>query len=231
MNKLFHANFARMFRSVEFMVCALFSLSFGLFNVLFCCILKSTSYQPTFEKDLFNPSRIMVVIAAVFVSLFFGTENTVVRNRLMVGHSRSAVYMANWLTAFCGVFAINALSMLPYTLAAPFCGAKVGDISVDELMFSVLIEILAVTAAGGIYLLITVIVTRRSICATGALVTAIILLYLPEVSNNWRYSPGGQLGMLMNREYTSAVMPVWSLGVLAVSTAAGAVVFRRKDLK
>lgn len=231
MSKLLRANFARMLGSVEFMACALFSFSLGLFNFLGCCILKVSSYQTTFEKDLFNMSEAVVVITAVFVSLFFGTENSVVRNRLMVGHSRGAVYLANWLTAFCGVFVINALSMLPYTLAAPFCGVKVGDISVDDFMFNVLIEILAVAAAGGIYFLITVIVTRRSICAAGALITAIILLCLPEMSDNWRYSPCGQIGMLMNREYTSAIMPVWSLGLLAVSTAAGAIVFRRKDLK
>ncbi len=231
MSKLLHANFARMLGSVEFMACAMFSLGFGLFNLLGCCILKVSSYQSTFEKDLFNVSRAVVVITAVFVSLFFGTENSVVRNRLMIGHSRGAVYLANWLTAFCGVFVINALSMLPYTLAAPFCGVKVGDISVDEFMFCVLIEILAVAAAGGIYFLITVIVTRRSICAAGALITAIMLLSLPEVSDNWRYSPCGQISTLMNREYTSAAMPLWSLGLLAVSTAVGAVVFRRRDLK
>lgn len=231
MSKLLHANFARMLGSIEFMACALISLSFGFFNFLFCCMLKSASYQPTFETDFFNMSEAVVVITAVFVSLFFGTENAVVRNRLMVGHSRGAVYLANWLTAFCGVFVINMLSMLPYTLAAPFCGVKIGYISVEELMFSVLIEILAVAAAGGIYFLITVIVTRRSICAAGAIVTAIILLSLSEVSDNWRYSPGGQIGMLLNREYTSAVMPLWSLGLLAVSTAVGAIVFLRKDLK
>lgn len=231
MSKLLHANFARMLGSVEFMACALFSLGFGLINLFSCFILNVSSYQTTFEKDLFNMSEAVVVITAVFVSLFFGTENSVVRNRLMVGHSRGAVYLANWLTALCGVFVINALSMLPYTLAAPFFGVKVGDISVDGFMFNVLIEILAVAAAGGIYFLITVIVTRRSICAAGALITAIILLYLPETSDNWRYSPGGQIGMLMNREYTSAAMPLCSLGVLAVSTVVGVIVFRRKDLK
>ncbi|MBD5129754.1 MAG: hypothetical protein HDT43_07505 [Ruminococcaceae bacterium] len=231
MSKLLHANFARMFGSVEFMACTLFSLGFGLLNFIFSCILNVSSYHTTFERDLFNMSKAVIVIAAVFVSLFFGTENSVVRNRLMVGHSRGAVYAANWLTAFCGVFVINALSMLPYTLAAPFFDVKVGDITVDELMLNVLIEILAVAAAGGIYFLITVIITRRSVCAVGALVTAIILLYLPEMGGNWRYSPGGQLNILLNREYTTAVMPLCSLGLLAVSTAVGAVVFGRKDLK
>lgn len=231
MCRLLHANFARMFSSVEFMACALFSLAFGVFNFLGCCILRSPSYHPTFERDLFNISKIVIVITSVFISLFFGTENYVVRNRLMVGHSRGNVYWANWFTSFFGAFIINALSMLPYTLGAPFCGVKIGNLTVDELMFSVLIEMLAVEAAVSVFFLITVIVTRRSTCAAGALVAAILLMTLPELSNNWRYSPGGQINILLNTEYTSAVMPVWSLGLLTVSTAVGALAFRRKNLK
>ncbi len=231
MTRLLRANFSRMFRSVEFAVCAAFSLVMGFFNFLSSCVIKSPSYQPTFERDLFGLSRVVIVVTAVFVSLFFGTENHLVRNRLMVGHRRGNVYGANWLTAFCGVFIINALSMLPYTVAAPFCGVKVGNLTVDELMLNVIIEIFAVMAAGGIYFLITVIVTRRSICVAGSLIAAILLLTLPEVSDQWRYSPGGQITMLMETEYTSDIMSIVSLGLLAVSTAVGAAVFKRKDLK
>lgn len=220
-----------MFRSVEFGVCAVFSLVMGSFNFLSSCVIKSPSYHPTFENDLFGVSKIVIVVTAVFVSLFFGTENHLVRNRLMVGHGRGNVYLSNWLTAFCGVFIINALSMLPYTVGAPFCGAKVGNLTVDELMLNVLIEILAVAAAGGIYFLITVIVTRRSICAAGSLIASILILTLPETFQELRYSPGGQLSMLMSKEITSDIMPIVSLGLLAILTALGALLFRKKNLK
>lgn len=231
MIRLLRADFSRMFRSVEFAVCAAFSLVMGFFNFLSSCVIKSPSYQPTFERDLFGLSRIVIVVTAVFVSLFFGTENHLVRNRLMVGHGRGNVYLSNCLTAFCGVFIINALSMLPYTVAAPLCGAKVGNLTVDELMLNVLIEIFAVSAAGGIYFLITVIVTRRSICAAGLLIAAILILTLPETFQELRYSPGGQLSMLMSKEITSDIMPIVSLGLLAILTALGALLFRKKNLK
>lgn len=231
MFRLLRAVFARMFGSTVFIGSAAMSLALGFIDFLFSCILRSPSYQPTFENDLFNLSKAVIVIAAVFVSLFFGTENSVVRNKLIVGHNRGNVYCANWVAAFFGVFIINALSMLPYTLAGPLCGAEIGELTVDELLLNVLIEILAVEASGELFFLITVFAERRSICAAGGLVAAILLLYLPKIDDKLRYSPSGQLTILVNKEYTSEIMPLFSLGLISVSTVIGILVFRKKNLR
>lgn len=231
MSRLIHADFVRMFRSLEFMACALISFAFGLLNVLFCCIMKSLSYQPTFENDFFNMSPAVIVISAAFTGLFFGTENSVVRNKLMVGHTRGGVYWANCAAAFSGVFIINALNLLPYAAIAPICGAELGELTPDELVFNVIIEVLAELAACGVYFLITAIFSRKSVCAAGSLLSSIIMLYLPNMGGSARYSPAGQLDMLNNKIQTSPLMALYSLGVIAVSVAVGAAVFGRKDLK
>lgn len=231
MSRLIRADFVRMFRSLEFMACALISFSLGLLNLLFCCIMKAPSYQPTFENDLFHMSAAVIVISAVFMGLFFGTGNSVVRNKLMVGHTRGGVYCANCAAAFSGVFIINALSLLPYAVMAPMFGTKIGELTPGELMFNVLIEVLAELAAGGVFFLITVIFSRKSICAAGSLLSAFIMLYLPEMGESARYSPAGQLDMLNSKIYTSPAMLVYSLAVILAALAVGAVVFGRKDLK
>lgn len=231
MSKLIRANFVRMLRSLEFMACALFSFAAGLFNVLSCCVLNSPKYQTTFEKDLFNLSGAVVFISAVFVGIFFGTENSVLRNKLIVGYKRGEVYFSNLAAAMCGVFIINALSMLPYAVIAPMRGAKLGDLTPSELMFNALIEALAVLAAGGIYFLVTVIFSRKSICAAGTLLSAIILTYLPQTDAAMRYSPCGQLEILKNREYTAPSMAVCSAAVIIASVIVGAAVFGRKNLR
>lgn len=231
MSRLIRADFVRMFRSIEFMACALISLALGLLNVLFCCIMKSPSYQPTFENDLFNMSAAVIVISAVYTGLFFGTENSVVRNKLMVGHTRGGVYWANCAAAFSGVFIINALNLLPYAVIAPMFDVKIGELTPDELMFNVLVEILAELAAGGVYFLITVFFSRKSICAAGSLLSAIIILYLPNMGESARYSPASQLDMLNNRMQPSSSMVLYSLAIIAVTISIGAAVFGRKDLK
>lgn len=231
MSRLIRADFVRMFRSLEFMACALISLALGLLNVLFCCIMKSPSYQPTFENDFFNMSPAVIVISAVFTGLFFGTENSVVRNKLMVGHTRSGVYWANCVAAFSGVFIINALNLLPYAVIAPICGAELGELTPDELMFSVLVQVMAELAACGVYFLITAIFSRKSICTAGSLLSAIIILYLPNMGEFARYSPAGQLDILNERMQTSSTMVLYSLAVIAVTVVVGAAVFGRKDLK
>lgn len=231
MSRLIHADLVRMFRSLEFMACALISFALGLLNVLFCCIIKAPSYQPTFENDFFNMSPAVIVISAVYTGLFFGTENSVVRNKLMVGHTRGGIYWANCIAAFSGVFIINALSLLPYAVIAPIHGVKIGMLTPDELMFNVLVEILAELAAGGVYFLITVFFSRKSICAAGSLLSAIIILYLPNMGELARYSPAGQLDMLNNRMRTSPLMALYSLAVIAVTILIGGAFFCRKDLK
>ena len=231
MSRLIRAEFARMFRSLEFIVCALISLVLGMLNVLFCCIMKAPSYQPTFENDFFNMSAAVIVVSAVYMGLFFGTENSVVRNKLMVGHTRSGVYWANCAAAFSGVFIINALSLLPYAVTAPMLDVKLGELTPEEFMFDVLIEVLAELAAGGIYFLITVIFSRKSICVVGTLLSAIIMLYLPELGESAQYSPASQLDMLNNKLQTNSSMVLYSLVVITVTVAVGAAVFGRKDLK
>lgn len=176
-------------------------------------------------------SKAVIIISAVFVGLFFGTENSVVRNKLTVGHTRAAVFWANCITAFTGVFIINALSMLPYAVAASLCGTKLDGLTSDELMFNVLIEILAELAAGGVCFLITVIASRKSICAANSLLSAIILMCLPEIDKSMQYSPVGQLDMLKNKLYTTRSAALLSLGIIAVTVAVGAAVFSRKNLK
>lgn len=231
MSRLIRADFVRMFRSLEFMACALISFAFGLLNVLFCCIMKSPSYQPTFENDFFNMSGDVIIINAAFTGLFLGTENSVVRNKLMVGHTRGGVYWANCAAAFSGTFIINALNLLPYAVTAPFLGVKIGELTPEELMFNVIIEVLAELAAGGIYFLITVLFSRKSICVTGSLLSAMIMLYLPEMGESARYSPVGQLDILNEKMQTSPTMALYSLAVIAAALLVGSAVFGRKDLK
>lgn len=230
-SRLLHANFARMFVSAEFTICALVSLAFGTFNMLSSCVINSPSYKPTFERDLFTVSGAEVVIAAAFIGLFFGTENSVVRNRLMVGHTRGGVYWANFVTAVIGAFIINALSMLPYAVAAPFRGATLGELTADELALRVLTEITAVTAVGCVCFLASVVFSKKSLCAAGSLLAAIIMTYLPEAGGAALMSPCGQLQTLRRCGVIGSEHPAVSLAVAAAAAAIGADVFRRKDLK
>ncbi|GEM_PF-4865465 len=231
MSKLFRADIIRMFRSFEFMACALVSLALGLLNVLFSCITKSPSYQPTFDKDFFTMSAAVVFVSSVFVGLFFGTGNSVVRNKLIVGHTRGAVFGASCLTAFCGTFIINAANLLPYALIAPLCGAEFGELTAEEFMLNVLIEVFAVNAAGVVCFLMTVIFTRKSLCAAGSLLSATIMMYLPEIDSTMRYSPLGQLQTLRDRYYTDPFMAACSMAIVVVTVVIGAAVFRFRNIK
>ncbi|MCM1168206.1 MAG: hypothetical protein NC401_19650 [Ruminococcus sp.] len=231
MFKLLRANHIRMFRSLEFMACSLVSLALGAFNLLSTCFINAPSYQTSFDKDFFTMSPAAVFISAVFAGLFFGTENSMLRNKLIVGCTRGEVYWANCVTALSGTFIINAANLLPYALIAPFRGSSLGKLTPEEFMLNVLTEVLAVTAAGSVCFLVTAVLTRKSHCAAGTLLAALVLLYLPETGGAMRYSPFGQLGALLGGEYTSPFMASCSLAVITASALSGFSVFRFKNIK
>ncbi len=101
MNKLLRANFTRLRKNKVFWGCIIFMF----LNAVSSVISQYISFKKYGgEKDLyfhenlaFGQTVAVSVISAIFIGLFIGTEhsNGTLRNKLVIGHSRGAIYFAN----------------------------------------------------------------------------------------------------------------------------------------
>ena len=116
MTKLLSANFLRLRKSVLFWGTLALSFAFGLFTV-YTRLSDKLHYGIEVQLDsiLFFYAMVIGLVSAVFISLFFGTEYSdgSIRNKVVVGQSRLAVYFANLLTGY----VVTLLSTAAYLLA------------------------------------------------------------------------------------------------------------------
>ena len=107
MKKLLRADLSRLFKSKEFLICAALTLAVSVGNVLWILsIAENFSGDTRFYLDnfVFVPVPYTAVIPAVFISLFLGTEysDRTIRNKLIIGHTRTNIYLADLITCFAG---------------------------------------------------------------------------------------------------------------------------------
>lgn len=255
-------------------MCMIISAGLGLANLL-----TSYSVNPECVKnlgaELMSNSSNMLLFISIFAALFLGTDysNGTIRNKLVIGHTRSEIYFSNLMTTAAGGLMLMAAEWLVVLVTGLFLGGGVG-MPAEELLFKMLICIGAVIAISAIYTLIGMLFVSKSSIVTITLVltfgliigAAMIesLLAQPEYVTNYVMTVNGESvqtepqhnplyiggtrrdilsamndvlpsGQMMQIEIGSIrsaeLMPLYSLGVLAVTTAIGAAAFRRKDLK
>lgn len=281
MNKLLRANFTRLWKNKVFWGCMIFMAVDALNTV----VNQYISFKRNGgEKALYFSERLALdqtvavsIISAIFIGLFIGTEysNGTMRNKLIIGHSRTAIYFAN--LAVCITAAI--LIHVTYVVTALLGGLiAFGNIFTNADVFIKLfaVTIIVITAFAAMLLPISTHITSKSAGVTTTIMLTLVLLIFaiiisqglnePEVyeaytiidaSGEEIFEPETKnpfyVGGVQRKVYevlydvlptchaariqmddmpeNPAVIPLWSAAVIIVTTACGAVFFRRKDLK
>ena len=115
MNRLLSANFMRLRKSREFWMCVLATLLISLGMIYTGAKSASALAQRGLIKYLddyyFQFAPYAGAIMAIFISLFLGTEYSdgTIRNKLVVGHTRTNIYLANFLTCLTGGILITVM--------------------------------------------------------------------------------------------------------------------------
>ena len=139
MRKLLRANLSRLFQYRVFRIGTILMMILAagtmLYNISYAIRLQEnhTEYYDVFhclDVQYLNILPLAGIFFAIIISLFLGTEYSdgTIRNKFTVGHSRTAVYMANLLTCIVASFTI---------VAALFLGGLIGLIQYTEWKMSV----------------------------------------------------------------------------------------------
>lgn len=269
MRNLLHANLRRLVRSRAFLLAVLAELAYTALVVLVCWDHYATgTAKYTMESVLTAGFGLMgylpipSLIAAPLLSLHLGTDysDNTLRNKLIVGHTRTEVYLADVLTC---VIAAVGLDVLYLVLSGLLCvypilgmSGVLLRVSAGQMLVWIAAALLARAAwAAVIKLAVTLLGNRTTASIAGLLLVLAAagacafgfheLEYLsrhPAAANLesrmsfWRLAldvlPTGQY-LQVSRLDTPNLwrMPLLSMAVIAASTAAGLFLFRRKDLK
>ena len=117
MRNLLEANLFRLFRSWMFRGAILVMMGGAMaicVSAYYDMVLyNEPGYMEPLDKTLFQAEQALGIITAIVVSLFVGTEyNGAIRNKLVVGKSRTSVYLAGYLACAGVVVLLFALSSM-----------------------------------------------------------------------------------------------------------------------
>lgn len=253
MNNLLHANFARLWKNKLFWSGAIFMAGFGLVEIFsnYNTAIK-LGEQLLLGDVLFTYAFIAGIVSAIFISFFTGTDYSdgTIRNKLIVGHSRSTVYFANLIT---NIFAVLCMC-LAYIVTVLLVGTVVIgslDIGIGQALKIFFSSFLLIAAYCSVYTLLAMLCHNKA--AAVAIGTAASFLFLftqayigsmLNFKGYWtgvkravlefifHYLPSGQSYQYMSLQFTDLGSKILCLAVICIlSTVVGVVFFRKKDIK
>ncbi len=262
MNRLLNANFTRLFKTTVFKTCLAFSaLAAGMVVIISYIDTKTNAEAYAQLGDeymslgghIFSGGIYMLFILAIFVSSFTGTEffDKTVRNKLIAGHRRGAVYLSNLIVCI----AANILFHIVYIVCTLILGTlllgKPSLSATDILLFSVC-GVFAVTAVTAIVTLISMLVQNQAayilafITVTAMLFLAIMIstyLSLSPDTTQLKYKifkflydflPSCQLERLTAPESMErgkiGIFAAFDIAIMLAASGCGILAFRKKDL-
>ena len=181
MCKLISATFLRLKKSVLFYVFILGLIISG------CGIGLGVSTENAavqLDDNLFQFLPLIGVILAVFISLFVGTEYSdgTIRNKLVVGHSRFAIYFSNLIVCSC----VAIIFSMAYIMPVALIGIIKGGVFVSELSmicFYVFCALLIAIANASLMVLIAVCINNKAYSAILCVILAIATLFFASNIN------------------------------------------------
>lgn len=117
MIKLLRANFARVIKNATFWI---FIALYGFYAIFLPIIFKSNPLEPDYTDQVFAINYgiagfpLQGAIIAILCSVILGADfhNSTLRNKIIMGHTRNQIYVANLLTTVIISLALNATYMM-----------------------------------------------------------------------------------------------------------------------
>lgn len=178
MIRLIKSNFSRLWKSKIFWLGIIFMFAMGIYAVFsqYTAINARIGYDYNMGDLLFSGCMFMIVIAAVFIGLFIGTDyhNGTIRNKLIVGHTRKEVYLSNLIVC------ASALLMMHFAYFIPVIGIGfplVGNsASAGSLIKLSLISIVSLISLCSVFLLISMLIHSKSNASVTAIIISILFM-------------------------------------------------------
>lgn len=281
MKNLLSAEFLRIFKNKLFWFLSVLSFVFGaLIQVYVYFGSKISDIDPNIDMGLFAVGMVIGFVAAIFVSLFVGTEYSdgTIRNKIINGKSRTSIYFSKYIVC-CVAMVLFFAFYYAGSLIFGFVLCKEIISKASVLIITGLVLCLVSFAYVAMFLAVAMNCGKKSASAVIALVTTIVMFFTAVITisklaepefypeavymdtetgelvreeemPNPNYlrgtkrkvfeiindaNPSGQSiqlsgaidndGSVCKKEF-----PLYSCGLIIISTAIGMIMFRKKDI-
>lgn len=176
MHKLLAANCSRMLRNKLLWLGAVIMLIFGIYlPVSHYADMQKYNFHMYIDMGFFASGVFLMVIMAVFGGLFLGSDGTI-RNKLIVGQNRSAIYFTNVITLSLAGTIMNVVWIVAYfCVGLPLLGGFQMDLE-KVILFSVCIELLIIVFAS-IFTMIVMTNQKKAVASVICLLCAFALMF------------------------------------------------------
>ncbi len=188
MTRLLNAGFFRLRRDRTFWITAAVVILISLVNVPNSTeswqVQTAGSLAVTMEEFFFNLAPYAGMIFAVFVSLFLGTEHSdgTIRNKLVVGHTRRHIYLADFAVCFAADLFLLALWILGQT---PLF-FTIGPMEMGMTGFAAYLAVAVCFTASltAVFVLINMLSTNKAVSVVLSLAVWILLILAASGAND-----------------------------------------------
>lgn len=173
MTKLLSANFSRLMRDKMFWLVSAFIFILSAFMItksgMSVSDIDTENNVKTLNAVYFNILPIISFFYAVFISFFIGTDYSdgTIRNKIVIGHSRTDIYFVNYITCFTGSLVILTAMLIGCAFGVPFFGYWRGGIKAYLLVALLCVLITAV---------LTAILTMISMLSSNKAITVVLTI-------------------------------------------------------
>ena len=180
MRKLLKANFSRLWRDKVFLISSVLMVILGIALPLIHDIdNKNNSIGWTWDFNLFSYMMFAPILLSVVSAFFIGSEYSdgTMRNKLIAGHHRSHIYLANLIVSIVAGVILSAAYLVPYTcVGVPLLG--VGKTDFLKIFLYLGLNMALAVAFSSVFTLIAMLCQNKAYTVAGCILLTFVLLFM-----------------------------------------------------
>ena len=203
MNKLMSSHLARLRKDKVFWLCMASVLVYAVACMLNGCGQASvdmSEYNYTLDKFYFHFALSIGAFISVFSSMFLGTEYSdgTIRNKIVVGHTRTEIYLSNLLLTFTASMLMMLVWIVGAMVGIPFLGFW--NMGAGQLLTYLLIAVLFTAALCAVFTMIGSLSENKTVGAVVSLLLFLGLLILASIIQNILNEPEMTSGVIITAD-------------------------------
>jgi len=193
MSRLFASTFFHMLKKIVFWILLICMFAYGVYSASNAASEARTGFS--LDGCVFEFAPFMGLVTAIFISLFVGSEYSdgTIRNKLVVGHSRMRIYLANLIVCSIACMLIS----MAYVAGIIMVGSSKGGellTETDVIAMCLICSIFVSAAFTSIMTMFAMLNTNKA----GNVVVSMILALVLLVSSSYIYQRLGEPEMYDN---------------------------------